>query len=482
MSKIKPSTRAGYDLFLKGSVALSKMEANGIRIDTDYLSNILDKTARDITKREKLLTKHKFFRKWRSRYGDAANYASTDQLRTMLRTIGFKSKEKTPTLKMKVNEEELRRINSPFILDYLELKKQWKTLNTYLSGFKREVDDNGFLHPSFNLASGDDEGGGAESYRGSASMPNFQNIPIRNPIMAALIRPCFIARKGCYLVERDFSGIEVRVAACYTKDRKLIKYVSDPDKGNMHHDMAKRLFSLTDEQVDKKTTRDCAKNMFVFPEFYGSVYFQCAPAIWEAMEKRQFKIAGTDTLVRDWLKEGHGITKLGNCEPGAPTKSGTFVHRVKLVEQFMWEETFTEYTEWKKRWYRQYLSRGWFPLKSGFVCEGYYRRNQVLNFSIQGSAFHCMLWCIIEIQKEIEKRGMKTKLVGQIHDSLLADVPEKEIQEYLDMTTIIMSKRLPKHWPWIIVPIETEVEVVPLGGNWYQKRAWVKDGEWKVAA
>lgn len=476
---VKANTLEGYKLFQRGTLALARMEHNGIRIDVDYLDKMAQNLRADIAQREKRLDEHDFFRKWKARYGHETNYSSPDQLRVMLKSIGFKSKSLTPTLKMKVSADELSRIKEDFVKDFLEIKKKLKTLNTYLRGIRREVDDWGFLHPSYNLASGDDEAGGADSYRGSCSLPNFQNIPIRNPLMAGLIRPCFIPRKNWRIIERDFSGIEVRMAACYTRDKKLVSYCRN--KGDMHHDKAKELFFLKDHEVDKRTTRDAAKNRFVFPEFYGSVYFQCAPSLWEAIHQPHYKVKGSKETILERLKK-HGITKLGNCDPNAPLRSGTFVAHVARVEKIMWEKTFPEYTQWKKRWYAAYLKRGWFPLKTGFVCSGYYRRNQVLNFAIQGSAFHCLLWVICELQKELDKRKMRTKLIGQIHDSLLADVPVDETQQYLDLTDEIMSKRLPKHWDWINVPIETEVEVVPVGKSWYEKQKWEKrNGRWALA-
>jgi DNA polymerase I len=303
---------------------------------------------------------------------------------------------------------------------------------------------------------------------------------VRNPMMRDLIRRVFVARDGRSIVERDFSGVEVRMACAYTHDPRLIKEFTGPG-GDPHGDTAAQLFLLPKDQIDKKTLRDSAKNQFVFPQFYGSVAFQCAPAIWEAMERRQFRVGadGDGRLLREHLANKR-IKELGDCTPGAPTRPGTFVHLVKEVEDDFWQRRFKVYTQWKKDWYAEYCRRGWFPLYTGFVCRGYYRRNQVLNYAIQGSAFHCLLWSLIEIDKEIRRRGMKTLLVGQVHDSLLADVPDGEVQEYLDLSQEVMSERLPKHWSWINVPIDTEVDVTPVGGSWLDKAEWVRrDGRWR---
>jgi DNA polymerase I-like protein with 3'-5' exonuclease and polymerase domains len=96
-------------------------------------------------------------------------------------------------------------------------------------------------------------------------------------------------------------------------------------------------------------------------------------------------------------------------------------------------------------------------------------RKQVSNYPAQGSAFHCLLWCLIQIQKTIKKHHMKSVIIGQIHDSVLADVARGELRDYMEIAHEIMSVKLKKHWKWIIVPMEAECEVAPPGESWYKK-------------
>ena len=70
---------------------------------------------------------------------------------------------------------------------------------------------------------------------------------------------------------------------------------------------------------------------------------------------------------------------------------------------------------------------------------------------------------------------MKTKLVGQIHDSLILDIPPKEIQNILEICHKVMTRDLPKHWDWICVPLEVEAEVSPINKSWFDKRQWIPD-------
>ena len=490
---MKPTLPEAYEFFHEGTEALSIMEENGIRIDLDYLDGAIKKTEREIREKERRLEESPIFKKWKNRFGKRMNLDSTQQLAAVLeKDMGYKPKSEddlTFTGKLKTDEYTLRHVDNPFMPDYFSVKKLKKSLGTYLKGYRREVCGE-FLHPSYNLAGGfqdkdDKDKGGAASYRSSCSMPNFTNIPVRNKVMEKLIRPCFIPRKGRRFVCRDLSGVEVRTGYFYHKDPTMKKYLRGG--GDMHRDEAQQIYCTTPKEYEKhkdyykSTIRDSAKNQWVFPQFYGSVWFQCAPNMWEAMEKRDFRVGPKGITMREHLAK-HGIKKLGPCKPDAKPKKGTFARHLIEVEHNLWNKRFPVYTEWKKKFYSLYLKNAYFDLLTGFRCTGYYRRNQVVNFPIQGVAFHCLLWIIIQIQKEIRRRKMRTLLVGEIHDDIIADVPEDEIQEYLELTHKIITIDLPKAWKFINIEIEAEAAVTPKGGSWYDKEEWTrnKKGIWAL--
>jgi DNA polymerase I-like protein with 3'-5' exonuclease and polymerase domains len=104
--------------------------------------------------------------------------------------------------------------------------------------------------------------------------------------------------------------------------------------------------------------------------------------------------------------------------------------------------------------------------------EGILKKNDVTNYPIQSAAFHCLLWSLVRIVKYIRKYKMGAKVVGQIHDSILADVPVDEVDDYVEICRRIMTVDLSKHWKWIIVPMEVEVECTPVGGSWHEKYAY----------
>jgi DNA polymerase-1 len=436
-----------------------------------------------ITSLQDGLRNDKVFRTWRRRFGDKAKLGSREQLgKIVFEDLGFPS----PGYTARGEEDERYRsdktafdhVDLPFLKDWLECEKLKKLKSTYLGGIAREV-QNGFIHPSFDLHK-------VVSYRSSSSAINFQNQPARDPASMRTIRRCFVPRKGRLLVEVDYGQIEVRVASCYTLDPVLIKYVSDPTT-DMHRDVAADLFFLPVEYLiehkdwAKKTVRDWAKNRFVFPQFYGSVFFQCAPHLWQAFGDGQAKLPdGTsilDHLRKNGVSQGLG-SKVSDWESGRiATEPGTFMEHICKVEDSFWKDRFTVYTAWKKSFWQRYLRKGYFDLHTGFRCSGLYKRNDVLNYPVQGTAFHCLLWSLIRLQKWLEKKGMRTKLIGQIHDSLLADVPPDELDAFLDKARKVMTEDLPKAWPWLIVPLDVEAEVAET--SWAGKVQWVeKDGQW----
>jgi DNA polymerase family A len=213
-------------------------------------------------------------------------------------------------------------------------------------------------------------------------------------------------------------------------------------------------------------SKNCAKNMFVFPSFYGSYYAQMAPALWEAISKLKLKRSDGVNLYKHLASKG--IKSLGDCVPEGEPVKGTFEYHIKQVSKKMWEEDFTVYDQWKRDWWNSYQHNGGVNFYTGFKQEGVFTRNQVLSYAIQGSAFHCLLWSIPEIQKEIRKYKMKTLLVGQIHDSLLADVPPSEVKNYVEIVQDVAVRRVAEHYKWIIVPLSVEYEICE--GSWYNKR------------
>ena len=361
-----------------------------------------------------------------------------------------------------MDDESLRQMNIPELENLLKIRKLKRVRDTYLSAFAREQ-VNGYLHPFFNLHL-------VTTYRSSSDHPNFQNIPKRDEESMQICRKALYPRPGHQLLEIDYSGLEVRIAACYHKDSTMLKYITDP-KSDMHTDMAKQIFMVDD--FDKNipshyVLRQAVKNGFVFPEFYGDYYKNCAVNM----------ACGWGKLPQGKWSYGQGIEMpygtLANHFIDKGIKSlDDFTNHVKKIEGDFWGRRFREYAKWKDRWYEKYKKCGYIDLLTGFRCSGIMGKNDCINYPVQGAAFHCLLWSFIELDKIIIKKGLDSRLVGQIHDSILLDVHPDELEYITEHAYNTTCFELPDVWKWIIVPLDIDAEVCPVDRPWSEKEKYV---------
>lgn len=463
---ITPITTEGYKLFLEGQIALAEVEHNGMCIDTVYLDNKIEETDKRIRELSAGLRKDKdcrqVFKAWKKKYGEKTNLGSREQLGSILfdvLKIEGGSSTGAAKARWRTDKDALEDMDLPFVHKFLEVEKLKKANTTYLKGIRREVDSKGFLHPSFNLNL-------VATFRSSSSSPNTQNWPIRDPEMAAIIRPCMKPRhKDRQIGEKDLSGAEVRTAACYCKDKALITYICNKNT-DMHRDTAADAFILKKKQVSKNI-RYVAKNKCVFPMFYGSWYFDCAKNMWISIDRMQ--LTTEDGIPLKKHLQSKGINSLGDLNPNTEPVPGTFIHHMKKVEHTFWKVRFKQYDQWKWDIWNKYCETGYIDTLTGFRCSAIMDRKQATNYSIQGSAFHLILWSLIKIQKQMKKYKMRTKIIGQIHDSLLVDIGKKELKDFHEISEKVMTQDLLKHWKWICVPIEAELEVAAAGKSWHEK-------------
>ena len=106
-------------------------------------------------------------------------------------------------------------------------------------------------------------------------------------------------------------------------------------------------------------------------------------------------------------------------------------------------------------------------MKTGFVVQGVMRKNEIINYPIQGSAFHCLLWSLIRLRRQLRKHKMRSMVVGEIYDSMLLDVYKPELDVVMAMAKEIMVDKLREAWKWIITPLSVEAEVSET--NWHEK-------------
>jgi DNA polymerase-1 len=358
----------------------------------------------------------------------------------------YESVAKTKTGKNSVDQAALEKIKTPFVKDLVDLRKILKLNSTYLGQMLREEVDN-YIHPFIGFA--------PVSWRSSVNRPSWQNLSARDQTAVFIVKNGIIPRPGNRFLDSDYSTIEVHGAAWYTHDPKLLDYLWNP-ASDMHRDATMDCFKLEPDEVHKDA-RKCGKNSFVFPEFYGDYYVNCATHLWEDIEK--YKLVTTkNVLIKDHLKK-HGIKTYKQFES-----------HIQEVEDYFWNERFKVYTQWKKDTWNLYLNQGYLESFLGFKFTGSMDRNNSLNYQIQSTAFHCLLWAYTKLARYIRENKLKTILIGETHDSMVKDVPKDEFDHIISITKKIMVDDLIDQFPFIITPIEIEIEATDVDGSWYTKK------------
>lgn len=457
-----------YNFFMRGNKEMAELQINGIQMDTVHYKKTRKLLKSRIKKIKKRLEEGREARAFIKKYNRPILLTSNQDLGELFYNILGQEPVYTKKNNYKTDKKTLEKFNLPFVKKLFEKKKYEKALGTYLAQFEREITEKGKIHPFFDLHI-------PISYRSSSSMPNWQNQPKRDKEIKKMIRSGMIPSKGCVLSEIDFSGSEVIASASCHKDPKFIGYLEDKST-DMHRDNASDLLLLphemfehtndyTEEQMSLiKDIRFFAKNAWTFAQFYGDWYGSCAPVFWANVIEDGLKLPNGMTC-QEWL-EDKGIYELGTFEHGKPTP-GSFLEHCQRVENKMWNERFPQYTQWKKDIVEFYQTYGYIDNMFGFRFTGLMTNNQCTNFPIQSASFHLLLYTLIETQKMIKRKNLRTKLVGQVHDSIIGNVPKDEIKIYHKEVHKIVSN-LKNVFKWLVVPMEIEAEITKLredGGN-----------------
>ena len=437
-----------YQLMHDGALALADVESNGMMIDVEYCKRQDKHLTRRIERLQTKLKETMLGKAWGKKFKNKIDLDSNYQLgKVLFGEMKIKPTKTTDKGNPSVDQEALETMDVPGIDLVTDMRKLKKIRATYIRGLLRET-DNGVLHPFFNLHL-------VRTYRSSSDHPNYQNIPKRDDDADRIVRRAFIPRPGRHLVEIDYSGIEVRIAACLHKDPVMLEYINDPSK-DMHRDMACECYKLPVHQCTKQI-RYCGKNMFVFPQFYGDYYRNCAKRLWEQVGK---------------LLTVDGISLHEHLSQQGISTYEKFEAHIEEVENNFWNERFKVYTRWKKQNWNTYQATGEIRMLTGFRCGGMMDKKQANNAPMQGAAFHCLLWSLIRINRWLKEKGKETLLIGQIHDSLVFDAVPGELKGLVRRARKIMCEDIKRDFPWLIVPLQVEIEITPVDGSWYEKKEY----------
>ncbi len=423
----------GIRFLTESSMWLAKAESQGIQLSEAAAVQVQEEITQKLDRIENRVLSMEEIKQW-DRPTRFRLSAPADLTHLVFDILKYKPESYTATGKPAADKEAMEKIDLPIVKKVMEWRTWAKVRDTYIKGFLREAVD-GVIHPSFNIHT-------VDTFRSSSDAPNFQNVPKRDPKTSKPIRLLLRPRPGHYLAEFDYKAVEVGISSCYNKDPVLIKYITDPST-DMHRDMGEELF-LYEPGTLPKAARGVAKNSFVFPEFYGSYYEQVAPDLWNKAPpetKEHLKEKGFKTLAQ-------------------------YKEHVKAVEASFWGERFSVYASWKKKNLKQYESRGYIDLHTGFRCLGPMKRNEVSNYGTQGSAFHCLLRTFNRVSWAMEKLGMDSKIIGQIHDAIVADISPEEEEMVDKLVWYYGTQEIREAWGWILVPLSIEKSRSAVDGSW----------------
>ncbi len=360
---------------------LARMEKAGIKINKTVLRGIsekLDKRVKSLDRDIQKLAKEKF------------NVNSSVQLREILY-----DKLKIPTKDIKSGKtgystasSELQKIKNlhPIIEKIEEYRELFKLKTTYLDTLPGVADENSRLHTTFNQAV-------TATGRLSSSDPNLQNIPIRTDL-GKVIRTAFEAEPACRLVSADYSQIELRIAAHLSGDVRMITtFLSGED---IHTATAARVNKVDLDKVSKKM-RSAAKALN-FGIIYGMSTFGFAQSAGVGQEEaREF--------IRKYFENYPQVAQ--------------FLGVVKISAR---EKGYVE-TELGRRRYIPEINATNVQLRSQ-------AERMAVNMPIQGLAADIIKLAMLAADKLIREKYHEVRMVLQIHDELLFEVPEPQVSRF----------------------------------------------------
>lgn len=397
-----------YNLEMPLTWVLYKMEKEGIVVDQEKLDEIAQETLKRLDSLSKSITYHA---------GHEFNINSPKQLgevlfdELQLPTSGKKRSTSADVL------EKLQGFH-PIIEDLLEYRKYQKMYSTYSEGLKKYVHQDGRIHTIYNQCS-------TQTGRLSSTEPNLQNISVRDE-EAREIRKAFLPSEGRVLVSADYSQVELRVLAHMAKEHGLINAFKT--HLDIHAKTAMDVFGVSEQQVDSLMRRQAkavnfgivygisdfglSQNLDITrakaKEFIEK-YLQSYPHISTYMEE----------IVESCRKNGYVTTMLGRRRDIPEIHDKNFMIR-----------------EFGKR--------------------------AAMNAPIQGTAADLIKLAMIQIDKKLQEKQMKSRMILQVHDELIFDVEVEELEEMRELIQQGMEQAMT-----LSVPLEAETKV---GKTWYEAK------------
>ena len=403
--------RLFFDIEMPLVFALFDMEQAGVKVEAEALKVYGDQLGAKTVELEKEIY---------DLAGEEFNINSPKQLGVILfEKLGMPHAKKTKT-GYSTAADVLDKLapDYPIVAKILEYRQLAKLKSTYADGLAVYIGKDGRIHGKFNQTV-------TATGRLSSTEPNLQNIPVRMEL-GRLIRKVFVPEEGYVFVDADYSQIELRILAHCSGDEQLIQAYREAR--DIHRMTASQVFHTPfDEVTDLQRRNAKAVN---FGIVYGISSFglsqdlsitrkEAAKYIEDYFETYPGIKKFLDDSVAHAREKGYAVTLFGRRRPVPELKSSNFMQR-----------NFGE--------------------------------RVAMNAPIQGTAADIIKIAMIGVNDELKKRNMKSRLILQVHDELLIEAEESEVEE---VKAILKDKM--EHAADLSVPLIVDMHA---GENWYEAK------------
>ncbi len=399
-----------YNLEMPLAMVLKRMEREGVGLDLERLKEL---------SREVSSIMDGVVEKIYSIAGEKFNINSNKQLqRILFDRLGLKPVRKTKT-GFSTDSGVLKELASrhPIAEHLLEYRKLYKLRNTYIDILPALVHPRtGRIHTSYNQTV-------TATGRLSSSDPNLQNIPIRTEL-GRKIRSAFIPREGNLFMDADYSQVELRIMAHLSGDESFREAFREGR--DIHTHTAARIFDVAEGQVDGNM-RARAKTIN-----FGIIYGMGATSL-----SRQLGIPTDEArrFIDDYFSQYPRVESYIERVVRRARKKGyseTMLGRRRIVPD----------------------------LESNDSMRRSFSERIAVNTPIQGTAADMIKIAMVNIDREIRRRNLASRMILQVHDELMFDVREDEMEEMKELVYRLMSEALK-----LDVPVEVDIGT---GRNWLE--------------
>ena len=392
---------------------LMDMEFAGIAVDKDFFKKFSVELSGRILEIQKEVYKQ---------VGYDFNLNSTQQLsKALFETLHLSppdssNKTKAGSYSTAADVLELMKDKHPVVNLLLEYREISKLVSTYLDALPRQVNPKtGRVHTSFNQT-------GSVTGRLASSDPNLQNIPTRTEL-GHKVREGFVAEPGKVLLSVDYSQIELRIAAHMANDESMLAAFRAGQ--DIHATTAAAIFNVPLDQVTKDQRRHAKAINF------GLIY---GMGVFGLMQGTGLTRSEAENFIKEYFTDFPGVKN--------------YLDNIRKIAA---EQGYVETMLGRKRYFPELKNAANQQLRAR-------AEREAINSPIQGTAADIMKLAMLKLPDALKKAGLKSQILLQVHDELVLECPEKELEETAKVTQEVMEGAYQ-----LSIPLETDAAV---GKNW----------------